>query len=335
MTNRLHLSVAVPLYNEEQVLPELLRRVRAVLDATPGGPHEMLFVNDGSTDRTLELLEEAAAADDRIVIVSLSRNFGHQVAITAALDHVTGDATVVIDGDLQDPPEEIPRLLEKHAAGYDVVYVRRARRKEPWWLRLSFFVGYRVLTRMASLRLPVDAGDFALMSKRVVEELRRIPEHHRYLRGLRSWVGFRQTSIVVERAARQRGKSKYGVMRLAALAFDGAFAFSVIPLRAAAALGTLAIALSTLFAAYALYVRIFLERAPAGFTALIFVVTFLAGVNLLFLGIIGEYLGRVYEEVKARPLYVVDKVIHRVAQPHVAAVPRTANQSRHGAESGS
>jgi polyisoprenyl-phosphate glycosyltransferase len=295
-------SVAIPLHNEEPGIPELLRRTRAALDAIPGGgPHEIVLVDDGSTDRTLALLEAAAAGDDRVVVISLSRNFGHQAALTAALDHVSGDATLVMDGDLQDPPELIPAFLEQYAKGYDVVYAQRRRRKEAWWLRLCYFVFYRLL----------DAGDFALMSRRVVEQLRRAPERHRFLRGLRSWVGFRQVGLPVERLERETGKSKYGLRRLLGLAFDGLFAFSIVPIRLTALLGAIAMALSTAFALYALYARLVLRQSPQGFTALILVITFLAGINLFFLGIVGEYVGRVYEEVKRRPLYIIGRVIRR------------------------
>lgn len=311
MTGTPRLSVAVPLFNEEDLVAELVRRTGAVLDEVPGGPHEMVFVDDGSTDGTLAGLEAAANDDDRVVVISLSRNFGHQAAITAALDHVTGDVTVVMDGDLQDPPEVITRFLEKYAEGYDVVYAQRLRRKEPIWLRGCYFLFYRLLARVSDLPLPVDAGDFGLMSRRVVEQLRRSPERHRYLRGLRTWAGFKQVGIPVERAKRSAGESKYGLRRLFALAFDGIFAFSVVPLRAAAALGTLAIAVSTLFALYSLYAKFFMEQSPRGFTALILVITFLSGIHLFFLGVIGEYLGRVYQEVKGRPIYVVRKLIGR------------------------
>jgi dolichol-phosphate mannosyltransferase len=309
------LSVAIAIYNEEQVLPELLRRLAAVLDGVPGGPHEIVFVDDGSSDRSAAILAEAAAAREGIVVVRLSRNFGHQAALSAALAHVTGDAVVFMDGDLQDPPEAIPRLLEEHLKGFDVVYVRRIRRKEGWLLRLCYFLFYRIMAAVATIRLPVDAGDFALLSRRVVLQLRETRERHRYLRGLRSWVGFRQTGVALERAARHSGRSKYGSLKLVALAMDGLVAFSVAPLRAAALLGLLTIVASFLFAAYAVYVRLVLGESPQGFTALILVMTFMSGVQLLFLGVIGEYLGRVYEEVKGRPQYVIDSVIRHTSPP--------------------
>lgn len=304
-------SVAIPLYNEEESFPELFARLRTVLDGLPVGPHEIVFVDDGSTDSTPQLLESASMVDDRVVVVLFSRNFGHQAALTAALDYASGDAIVLLDGDLQDPPEAIPRLLERFEEGYDVVYAQRVRRKESSWLRLCYYAYYRTLSRMADLTLPLDAGDFSLMSRRVVDELRRAPERHRYLRGLRAWAGFRQIGIPVERSARYAGTSKYSFAKLLRLAFDGVFSFSVVPLRVAAVLGLIAVVLSVLFATYSLYARLVLDQAPQGFTALILVITFLSGVNLFFLGIIGEYLGRVYEEAKGRPLYVIERVIHR------------------------
>jgi dolichol-phosphate mannosyltransferase len=304
------LSVAVPVRNEETVLPELLRRTRAVLDGIAGGPHQILFVDDGSSDRTQELLTEAARRDPSIVVVSLSRNFGHQAALSAALDYVSGDAVVLMDGDLQDVPETIPAFVKQFQEGYEVVYATRAARKEGWYLRLCYFLFYRLQGLLSETRLPLDAGDFGLMSRRVVEQIRRMPEHHRYLRGLRSWVGFRQIGIPVERAERHSGQSKYGMLKLLKLASDGIFAFSIVPLRAATLLGTLAIGLSALFAAFSLIARVFLRQSPKGFTALVFLITFLSGVLLLFLGIIGEYVGRIYEEVKARPHYVVNKIIN-------------------------
>jgi polyisoprenyl-phosphate glycosyltransferase len=302
-------SVAIPVYNEAQVLPSLLSRLRTVLDAIPGGPHQMVFVDDGSSDTTVEVLEAEARRDPRILVVALSRNFGHQTALTAALDHVAGDVTVVMDADLQDPPEALPVFLGEYAKGFDVVYAQRVDRKEGLLLRLSYFVFYRLISKLSALDLPLDAGDFGLMSRRVVDLLRRAPEHHRYLRGLRRWVGFRQTGVVVERSARAAGTSKYSAAKLLKLAFDGIFAFSIAPLRAAALLGAFAVAASSLFGLYSLYVKLFLDQSPRGFTALMLVVIFLSGLQLMFLGVIGEYLGRVYEEVKGRPLYIVDRVI--------------------------
>lgn len=302
------LSVAIPLHNEAAVLPELLRRTRMVLDELAGGPHEIVFVDDGSTDATFAILEEASRLDPRISAISLSRNFGHQAALSAALDYVTGDAAVVMDGDLQDVPEFIPEFVARYDQGYDVVYAQRILRKEPMALRLCYFVFYRLMAMLSDIQLPLDSGDFGLMSRRVIDELRRMPEHHRYLRGMRGWVGFRQMGLPVERGPRFSGESKYSLMRLAKLAADGIFAFSIVPIRAAALLGAVAIILSALYSIYALYAKFVLHQSPQGFTALIVAIAFLSGLILFFLGVIGEYVGRIYEETKARPLYIVGRI---------------------------
>jgi dolichol-phosphate mannosyltransferase len=304
-------SVAIALYDEAEVFPALLGRLTAVLDDLPAGPHEVVFVDDGSADSTFELVAAAAASDPRVVGVSLSRNFGHQAALSAALDHCSGDVVVVMDGDLQDPPEAIPQFLAEHAQGFDVVYARRVRRREGRLLRASYYVFYRLISALADVRLPLDAGDFALLSRRVVDEVTAIPEHHRYLRGLRTWVGFRQTGIDVERAPRAAGTPGYSTRQLFRLAFDGIFSFSTAPLRAAALVGLATTVGATLYAAYAVYVRLVLGESPAGFTALIIAITFFSGVQLLFLGLIGEYLGRVFEETKRRPQYVVARRVGR------------------------
>ena len=321
MAEQPSVSVAIPVYNEEAVVPELLRRTAAVLDGIPGGPHEIVLVDDGSSDRTWELLESAAEKDPRLVVVALSRNFGHQTALGAALDYVSGDVTVLMDGDLQDPPESIPTLLDSYRQGYDVVYVQRVNRKEIWWLRACYYLFYRLLAALSSIQLPLDAGDFGLMSRRVVQEIRRMPEHHRYIRGMRTWVGFRQIGVPIERAARRAGRTKYSPLRLLKLASDGIFAFSIVPLRAAAMFGATATGLSILYSIYSLYVKFWLH-APQGFTALILAITFLSGVNLFFLGIIGEYIGRVYEEAKGRPHYVVRKLVRQRSLGNWATTPR-------------
>jgi len=301
------ISVAIPVYNEESIVLELLRRTGKVLDEMPGGPHQIVVVDDGSSDNTCDLLEEAAAQDPRIVAVSLSRNFGHQTALAAALDFVSNEVTVLMDGDLQDPPEAIPLFVQSYEQGYDVAFARRVNRKEPWWLRACYYLFYRIIAALSSIHLPLDSGDFGLMSNRLIDEIRKMPEHHRYIRGLRTWVGFRQIGIPIERDARPAGRTKYSALRLLKLASDGIFAFSIVPLRAASLTGAIASALSILYATYSLYVKFWLH-SPQGFTALILAVTFLSGINMFFLGIIGEYVGRVYEEAKGRPHYVVRKV---------------------------
>lgn len=331
MTTGLRVSVAIPLHNEEAGIPELLRRVGAVLDAIPGGPHEIVLVDDGSSDRTLAILDDAAARDPRLVVVALSRNFGHQAALSAALDFVSGDVVVAMDGDLQDRPEVIPDLIARHREGFDVVYVQRAKRKESWPKRLSYFLFYRLLASLADTQIPLDAGDFALMTHRVVEQMRAAPEHHRYIRGLRSWVGFKQTGITVERDERYAGTPSYGPIKLLKLASDGLFSFSVVPLRAASLVGLIAIVLSAAFSTYTLYAKLFLHRTPAGFTSLMLFLSFFSGVQLFFLGIIGEYIGRIYQETKRRPLYVVDSVVRGAtsrAAARQAALPPGEPQVR-------
>lgn len=304
-------SIAIPVYNEQSVLPQLIERTLRVLDSLPGGPHEMVFADDGSSDRTFAVLQQAAEDDSRIVAVSLSRNFGHQAALSAALDHATGDVVVVMDGDLQDPPEVIPQFLEAYHQDFDVVYAVRVNRKEGLVLRLCYHAFYRIIEAVADLKLPVGAGDFALLSRRVVDFMRQAPERHRYLRGLRTWVGFRQTGIEVERDARHAGASKYSLRKLFQLAFDGIFAFSTIPLRMATVLGALTIVGALLYSGFALYARFVHPETPQGFTTIILAVAFLSGVQLLFLGLIGEYIARIYDEVKRRPQYIVDKVVGR------------------------
>ncbi len=318
----MRVSVAVPLYNEEAALPELLQRLRTVLDGIQGGPHEIVIVDDGSSDRTGEVLRRESARDSRLVGIIFSRNFGHQAALTAALDHVTGDVAILMDGDLQDPPEVIPQFIEKHKQGYDVVYAQRMRRKEAWWLRFCYYLFYRTVAPLSGVQLPLDAGDFALMSRRVTDEIRRMPELHRYLRGMRAWVGFRQTGIPVERAERYAGKPKYTLINLIKLAADGIFSFSVIPLRFAAIVGVSAISLAVIYAAYAIYVQLFRGQTPQGFTGLIVSITFLAGVQLFFMGIIGEYVGRLFEASKSRPNYIVAQRFGGVSS-EFAAGPRS------------
>jgi len=314
-------SLAIPVYNEAEGLPRLLERAGSMLEGLPGTGHQMVFVDDGSVDQSLSLLEAAAARDPRILVVALSRNFGHQLALTAALDHTTGDVVVLMDADLQDEPEVIPRFLAEYRNGYDVVYARRRGRKEGPLLRLSYRIFYRLITWLSTIDLPLDAGDFGLVSRRVVEEMRRAREHHRYLRGLRRWVGFRQTGIVVDRAARHAGETKYGFRRLLRLASDGIFAFSTMPLRAASLTGMWAVGASLLYVIYTTYAKFVLHQAPRGFTALVFLITFFGGINLLFLGVLGEYIGRIYEEVKGRPLYVVERLIGHRADSGTGARP--------------
>lgn len=307
----MRLSVGIPVFNEQEVLPELLARLLPVLDGIEGGPHEVICVDDGSTDNSRGVLEDAAQRDPRIRVVVLSRNFGHQAALGAALDYATGDAVVLMDADLQDQPEVIPEFVARHRAGADVVYARRRTREEGWMLRLAYRSFYRLISALSDTKLPLDSGDFALLGQPVVAALRKLPEHERYLRGLRAWVGFTQVGIDVDRQARAAGKPKYTTWKLVKLAVDGICSFSIVPLRAAAVTGLIAIAGSVAFSMYAVYIRIAVGQVPEGFTASLVIMTFLSGVQLLFLGVIGEYLGRVYGEAKGRPPYVVARVVER------------------------
>ena len=314
------LSIVAPLFNEEGNVAELVRRVRAAADGCFVDGYELVFVDDGSSDRTLELLRQHAAVDPRIVIVQLSRNFGHQLAATAGLDIARGDAIVLIDADLQDPPELIPAMVERWRAGYDVVYAVRRRRKgeSPFkiWTARTF---YRVTRRLTKVAIPVDTGDFRLMSRRVVDALKQIRERHRFIRGLVSWVGFPQTAIEYDRDARFAGDSKYPFSKMLRFAIDGITSFSDIPLRFASYFGFAVSGIAFLVGIYEIVLRIFTGYNLPGYTSTIFAIVFLGGVQLIGIGILGEYIGRIYEEIKARPLYVVAAVER--AAPTVASIP--------------
>jgi dolichol-phosphate mannosyltransferase len=302
------LSVVVPLFNEADNVDELLRRIRNViggLTVAPAG-HEIILVDDGSRDGTLEKLLAAAHADPHLRVVSLSRNFGHQIAATAGLDAARGDAVVLMDGDLQDPPELIDDFLAKFREGYDVVYAtRRHRAGESRFKLLTAALFYRTIRRLTNVSIPVDTGDFRLMSGRVVAALRSSRERHRFIRGLVSWVGFRQTGIEYDRAERRAGKSKYPVSKMLKFAIDGITAFSEIPLRLATWFGFVVSAVAFVVAVVEIGIKIFSGYNLPGYTSTIFAILFLGGVQLITIGILGEYVGRVYDEIKGRPLYLI------------------------------
>ena len=314
------LSVVAPLYNEEGNVAELVRRLRAAADGCIVDGYELVFVDDGSADRTWTLLRGYAAVDPRIVLVQLSRNFGHQLAATAGLDIARGDAIVLIDADLQDPPELIPAMVERWRAGFDVVYaVRRRRKGESRFKIWSARTFYRVTRRLTKVAIPVDTGDFRLMSRRVVEALKTIRERQRFIRGLVSWVGFPQTAIEYDRDARFSGDSKYPVSKMLRFAIDGITSFSDIPLRFASYFGFVVSAVAFVVAVFEIVLRIFTGYNLPGYTSTIFAVLFLGGVQLIGIGILGEYVGRIYEEIKARPLYVVAAVER--AEATIASAP--------------
>ncbi len=299
------LSVVLPIFNEEAIIPELLRRLHGTL-ASLSASYEVIFVNDGSRDRSLELLAVAARQDPHFKIIDFSRNFGHQVAITAGIDYSGGEAVIVMDADLQDPPETIPALVEKWRAGFDVVFaVREERAGESLFKRGTASLFYRLLKRVARIDIPADTGDFRLMSRRAVDALKSLRERHRFVRGMVSWVGFRQTAVRYQREARYAGITKYPLRKMLSFAMDGIASFSFAPLHLATYLGVSAAGVSFFYLVYALWVRFFTDRAVTGWTSLIVAVLFVGGVQLITLGIIGEYIGRIYDESKQRPLYIV------------------------------
>ena len=298
------LSVVVPVYNEEENIPELYRRLTDAMEGM-GHSYELIFVNDGSSDATLHRLQSLQAQDPCICLLDLARNFGHQAAVTAGIDHAVGRAVVIIDGDLQDPPEVIPNLVAHWQEGYDVVYAVRTKRKEGLFKRLAYGTFYRLMHWMADTEIPLDAGDFSLIDRRVATTLRQLPERNRFVRGLRSWVGFRQIGIPFERAERYEGQSKYSLRALVGLATSGFVSFSKLPLRIATYLGMLVSGVAFLSALAFIILRLVTEVEPQGWTSVIVVVLFLGGVQLVTLGILGEYLGYVLDEVRRRPPYVV------------------------------
>ncbi len=306
------LSVVIPVYNEEETLEVLVERLTVALDGM-GGPDELswqvIFVDDGSTDSSPELLQNFHRRDPRIACVTLSRNFGHQVAISCGLDYARGDAVIAMDGDLQDPPEVLPDLVARWREGYEVVYAVRQKRKENIVKRAAYRSFYWLLNKVSYLDIPLDSGDFSLMDRRVVDLLREMPERNRFVRGLRTWVGFRQTPYEYARGARYAGTSKYTLTRLLRLAFDGLVSYSFVPLRLVSNIG-LVVSLSSLgYLGYLTGAYWFGDRAVQGWTSTVSIVLFLGGVQLLALGIIGEYVGRVFDEVKRRPHYVISGVV--------------------------
>jgi dolichol-phosphate mannosyltransferase len=304
------ISVVIPVYNEAQNLPLLFRRLQATL-GTLNDTWEIVFVDDGSMDTGIKFLRELASTDARITLVELSRNFGHQVAISAGLAYARGEGVIIMDADLQDPPEVLPQFIDKWREGYDVVYAIRQKRKERFFKRLAYAVFYRLLKQLATIDIPLDVGDFCLMDRRVVDLLLSMPERNRFVRGIRSWVGLNQIGIAYERQARNAGISKYNFRRLLYLALDGLVSFSFIPLRMITVLGFSISGISLGLAVFYALKRVLVGLSPPGFASLMVVNFFFAGVQLITLGVIGEYVGRIFIEVKRRPLYVVRRVVGR------------------------
>jgi dolichol-phosphate mannosyltransferase len=308
------ISVVIPVYNEQETLAALVERLTGVLEAM-GEKWEVVFVNDGSADGSGALLENFHREDSRLKALTLSRNFGHQVAVTCGLDHASGDAVIVMDGDLQDPPEVVPDLVRTWREGFDVVYAVRKQRKENVVKVWAYKTFYWLLKKVSYLDIPLDSGDFSLMDRRVVSLLSRMPERNRFVRGLRTWVGLNQTGYEYEREARFAGESKYSLGKLFRLAFDGLISYSFVPLRVVSNLGMLVSLTALIYMIYLVVAQWIGESTIQGWTSTVVIVLFLGGIQLLALGIIGEYIGRIFDEVKQRPQYVVSDALGVEAKP--------------------
>ncbi|MCR4436887.1 MAG: glycosyltransferase family 2 protein [Clostridiales bacterium] len=305
-SQELQYSVVVPLYNEELVIHETYKRLKSVMDST-GESYEIIFVNDGSRDKTLEIARSLCREDKSIKLLGFSRNFGHQVAITAGMDYAGGKAVIVIDADLQDPPEVILKMIEKWKEGYEVVYGRRIKRMgETFLKKATAAVFYRVLKSMTSVDIPVDTGDFRLIDRKVCDALKSIPERNRYVRGLISWLGFKQTGVEFVREERFAGETKYPLKKMVKFAADAITSFSYKPLKIATYAGTV---LSLSSFAYLLFLleKLFTRRPVAGWAPAVTLCLLCNGLLFILLGIIGEYVGRIYDEAKGRPLYIIDE----------------------------
>ncbi|MFT3910679.1 MAG: glycosyltransferase family 2 protein [Ferruginibacter sp.] len=310
MTPVKNITIIVPVYNEAASLPELFRRLDTLI-LNAGLNISVIMVDDGSTDGSTMLLEDTIMGKEKYSAIFLSRNFGHAMAITAGLANVGDacDAVFIIDGDLQDPPELLSQFVEKMNTGYDVVYGIRKKRKEGILKKLCYKLYYRLLKRFSNIKMPLDAGDFSLISNKVVKQLNSLPEESRYLRGLRSWVGFKQVGLEYERDKRAGGETKYSLRSLFRLAFNGIFNFSEFPIRFIGMLGFITIIFSLIYIGIVLYKKFVFGTVPEGFTTLIFAIVLFSGVQLLSLGIIGEYILRIFFQVKNRPLYIVKSKI--------------------------
>ncbi|HKB66351.1 MAG TPA: glycosyltransferase family 2 protein [Pyrinomonadaceae bacterium] len=302
------ISVIVPCYNEEQVIVETNRQLVATLAALDDLDFEIVYVDDGSSDRTVDLLRAIQSADERTRVVRLARNFGHQLAVSAGLEHAAGDAVVIIDADLQDPPDVIPEMVARWRDGYHVVYGMRTDRPGETAFKLwTAKLFYRFINRLSKVQIPLDVGDFRLLDRRVVDVLLSMPERDRFLRGMVSWIGFRQVAVMYRRAERRAGESKYPLFKMLQFAADGVLSFSLTPLRLALWVGFLSIGMAFAGILYALIIRLYTNDWVRGWTSIFTAVLFIGGAQLVTLGIIGEYIGRIYAEVKRRPLYVVEE----------------------------
>ena len=310
MENKKILSIVVPCFNEEEVISATFKRLNGFCQELSGLDVEIIFIDDGSKDKTRELLKKYAAEDDRIKVICFARNFGHQIAVTAGIDAAVGDAVVLIDADLQDPPEVIHQMIDKWTDGYDVVYGTRTERPGESVFKLATARGfYRLLNKLSDVPIPLDTGDFRLMSRAVVDTLRAMPERDRFVRGMVSWVGFEQTALPYKRAERFAGQSKYPLRKMLRFATDGILSFSTKPLQMSVGVGMISAVIALMGIAYALFLRVFTSTWVEGWTALMIAVLFIGGVQLVCIGILGEYIGRIYNEIKNRPLYVVQEYV--------------------------
>ena len=305
-------SVVIPMYYEEEVANECYNRMKKVLDELEKYDYELIFVNDGSKDKTLNILEEIAKKDEKAKVISFSRNFGHQAAVTAGLKFVTGDAIVIIDADLQDPPELIPEMLKLWEDGNEVIYGKRKTREgESHFKLFTAKMFYKTLNALSDVEIPKDTGDFRLVDRKVIDTINQLPEHNKFLRGLFSWVGYKQTAFEYERKERFAGKTKYPLKKMLKLASDGIISFSTKPLKLVGILGMLSILISFIVLIYSIVSYIFkLNTLTAGWTSIMVAITFFAGVQLLSIWVISEYIGRIYDETKQRPQYIIDKKIN-------------------------
>lgn len=304
---KIELSIVVPVFNEEQIIDQLVQRMSAAA-ASITDSYEIIFVNDGSRDSSLLKLKEACAQSDKLHYISFSRNFGHQIAITAGMDYASGNAIVTIDGDLQDPPELIPEMYRQYKDGYKVVYAKRSKRKGETFFKLfTAKMFYRLMAKLVSFEIPLDVGDFRLISRDVLEYLKEMKEYDKYIRGQIAWLGFKSTYVMFERDERKFGKTNYPFRKMLRLAFNGITAFSDSPLKLATSLGFIVCIISFFIGVFAVYSYLFNKSTLPGWASTIISITFLGGVQLLSLGIIGEYISRIINNVRDRPLYVIDQ----------------------------
>lgn len=310
--NKPQISFVVPLFNESKSFPLLIERLNSLMN-TNSNTIEVVLIDDGSKDNTAQLMQQLALNDIRYQCVFLSRNYGHQIALSAGLSCANAtEAVMVIDGDLQDPPELFPAFYEQYKKGYDVVYAIRKKRKEFILKKAAYFLFYRMLKKISYIDIPLDSGDFSLISKRVVDILNKMPEESRYIRGMRSWVGFNQIGVEYERAERAQDTSKYSISMLFKLAFNGIFNFSELPIRFITRMGLFAISLALVYLTITIIKKMVLGTVPEGFTALLFAIVLFSGVQLISLGVIGEYVLRIFHQVKKRPLFIIkDKIVNK------------------------